>query len=122
MYTHSRLRRAGVPDRDRHLPARTVAVPSPFREVLAMPGRPIDPAVRSEAERHLGRDFSHVRVHTDAAAAASAEEINATAYTAGRDIVFGSGHYQPSTSAGRQLLAHELTHVLQQSSGMSGPG
>ncbi len=121
MHTHARLRRAIAPDREGRLSARTVAVPSTFREVLAKPGCSIDPAARSEAEKAFGRDFSHVRVHTGAAAAASAEAIGATAYTVGRDIVFGPGHYQPGTPAGRRLLAHELTHVLQQGSAVSGP-
>jgi len=64
---------------------------------------------------HAGYDFSHVRVHTDAQATQSARAVSARAYTVGRDIVFGAGEYAPTTSAGRQLLAHELTHVVQQS-------
>jgi len=66
-----------------------------------------------------GFDFSGVRVHSDAAAARSAREINARAYTVGEHIVFGERHYEPHTAAGQQLLAHELTHVVQQISGRS---
>jgi hypothetical protein len=61
-----------------------------------------------------GFDFSHVRVHTDAKAAESAHAVNALAYTVGPDVVFGAGQYAPNTSAGRTLLVHELTHVVQQ--------
>src|SRR5512143_4019409 len=69
----------------------------------------------------LGADFAAVRTHTDAAASRSAEGIGAWAYTAGSHIVFRAGEYQPSTPAGRQLLAHELTHVVQEPSTPAGP-
>lgn len=62
----------------------------------------------------LQADFSRVRLHTDSRAEASARAVNALAYTVGRDIVFGAGQYAPGTTSGRRLLAHELTHVLQQ--------
>jgi hypothetical protein len=65
-------------------------------------------------EPRFGHDFSEVRVHTDAKAAAAALALNANAYTAGRNIVFGVGRYRPASQAGRQLLSHELTHVVQQ--------
>lgn len=65
-------------------------------------------------ESRFGRDFSHVRVHADDHAAASAEAINARAYTVGNDIVFGRGEYRPSDTAGQRLLAHELAHTVQQ--------
>jgi hypothetical protein len=68
-------------------------------------------------EPRFGHDFGHVRVHTDAAAVRSATEVNARAYTVGRDVVFGAGQFTPDTDAGRRLLAHELSHVIQQSSG-----
>ena len=74
----------------------------------------------SSSERlNRGFDFSQVRIHTDARAAQSAHAVNAAAYTVGRDIVFGEGQYQPHTRQGQRLLAHELTHVAQQSSGPS---
>jgi hypothetical protein len=85
--------------------------------VNAGPGWPLEPGVRREMETKLGQDFSRVRVHADASAAQSARGIGALAYTAGRDIVFGSGQYTPETLAGRKLLAHELTHVIQQCGG-----
>jgi hypothetical protein len=65
-------------------------------------------------EPRFGRDFSRVRVHTDARAAASAQALNALAYTVGRNVVFGAGQYSPGTSQGDRLVAHELTHVVQQ--------
>jgi len=64
-----------------------------------------------------GFDFSRIRVHTGAQAAGSARSLNAQAYTVGHEIVFAEGQYAPHTTAGRQLLAHELTHVLQQQAG-----
>jgi hypothetical protein len=67
-------------------------------------------------EPRFGHDFSQVRIHTDARAAESAMAVNAQAYTVGRDIVFGGGHFTPQTSHGQKLLAHELTHVMQQGS------
>jgi hypothetical protein len=66
-------------------------------------------------EPRFGPDFSRVRVHTDAWAVKSARALNALAYTVGRDVVFGRGQYAPQSNQGRRLLAHELTHVLQQS-------
>lgn len=78
------------------------------------PGRPLEPAVRASAERSFGHDFSQVRIHTDAAAAASAQALNAKAYTAGADLVFGPGAYDPASAEGGWLLAHELAHVVQQ--------
>jgi Putative regulator of cell autolysis len=65
-------------------------------------------------ESRFGYDFSGVRIHTDAKAAESARAIDALAYTVGRDVVFGTGQHTPETGAGRLLLAHELTHVVQQ--------
>lgn len=84
-------------------------------QALRSPGRPLDAATRAYMEPRFGYDFSNVRVHTDDAAARSARSIDAVAYTAGTDIAFGPGRYGPNTPAGRELLAHELTHVAQQS-------
>ena len=64
-------------------------------------------------------DFSRVQIHSDRRAAASAQALDARAYTAGGHIVFGDGEYAPQTSRGRRLLAHELTHVVQQSDGVA---
>lgn len=80
-------------------------------------GEPLGASVRSFFEPRFGHDFSQVRVHTDEAAAASARAIGALAYTVGSDVVFRSGQYAPDTSQGRRLLAHELTHVVQQNGG-----
>lgn len=77
-------------------------------------GRPLDGSVRGFMEGRFGRDFGGVRVHTDAHAARSAGQISALAYTAGGDIFFAPGQYRPDTHEGRRLLAHELTHVIQQ--------
>lgn len=70
--------------------------------------------VRAYFERRMGADFSQVRVHADTQAADTAKSINARAFTVGRNIAFGAGEYSPDTTSGRKLLAHELTHVVQQ--------
>ncbi len=90
------------------------AVPPIVHEVLHSPGQPLDAATRAFMEPRFGHDFSHVRVHADAKAAESARAVNARAYTVGNDLVFGSGRYAPRTQASLRLLAHELTHTLQQ--------
>jgi hypothetical protein len=79
-------------------------------------GAALPQPVRAFFEPRLDRDLSHVRVHTDARAAGSAQSLHALAYTSGRDIVFGAGRYAPGTETGRRLLAHELAHVVQQES------
>jgi len=88
--------------------------PPIVHEVLRSPGQPLDAATRSFFEPRFGYDFSQVRVHTDSKAAESAKTLNALAYTIGSDIAFGGGQYLPQTTTGKRLLAHELTHVLQQ--------
>jgi hypothetical protein len=82
-------------------------------EVLQSPGHPLDAATRAFMEPRFGQDFSRVRLHTGAEAAGSARAINALAFTAGKDIVFGSEQYSPDSNCGRRLLAHELAHVVQ---------
>ena len=89
-------------------------VPPVVGEVLSSAGRPLDAGARSFMESRFGHDFSRVRVHTDSRAAESARAVGAFAYTVGEDIVFAHGRYSPGTEAGRRLLAHEMTHVLQQ--------
>jgi hypothetical protein len=89
-------------------------VPPIVHEVLRSPGQSLDPDTRTFMEVRFGHDFSQVRVHTDAKAAESARAVNAMAYTAGQDVVFSAGQYTPRTNAGQRLLAHELTHVVQQ--------
>jgi hypothetical protein len=93
----------------------TNVAPASVDRALSIPGSPLEPAMRQEMEQRFGHDFGRVQVHTDASAAEAARAVNARAYTVGSDIVFGEGRYAPGTSAGKQLLAHELTHVLQQS-------
>jgi hypothetical protein len=93
------------------------AMPSPYtavRDVLHSGGRPLDTRSRAHMDARFGHDFSRVRVHTGARAADSARAVGAMAYTVGRDIVFGDERYAPGTSAGDDLLAHELAHVIQQ--------
>lgn len=90
-------------------------IPPIVQEVLRSPGQLLDAETRALAEPRFGHDFSQVRLHTDVKAAESARAVNALAYTVGRDVVFGEGQYAPTTSEGRQLMAHELTHVAQQS-------
>ncbi len=77
-------------------------------------GQPLPEADRSFMERRFGADFSGVRVHTDGIAVQMNRELNAQAFTYGRDIYFGAGRYSPNISSGKRLLAHELTHVVQQ--------
>ena len=106
-----RLQRAAVS------PNSVDAVPPIVHEVLRTPGEPLDAASRTFMESRFGHDFSRVRVHTNTRAAESAQAVQSLAYTVGRDVVFGSGQYAPGTSTGRRLLAHELTHVIQQGDG-----
>ena len=77
-------------------------------------GQPLPKSARAFFEPRFGQDFSRVRAHTDAQAAETAQTLNARAFTMGHDIVFGAGQYVPGTSEGRRLMAHELTHVMQQ--------
>lgn len=91
---------------------------SPVLDVVGRGGgRPLEPALRADMESRLGADFGDVRVHTDAGASRSAEAVNAHAYTVGSDVVFRSERWNPDSSDGRQTLAHELVHVVQQRSG-----
>lgn len=90
-------------------------VPAVVHDVLRSSGQPLDETTRSFMEPRFNYDFSNVRVHVGARAAESAAAVNASAYTVGRNIVFGARRYAPGTSAGQRLLAHELTHVVQQS-------
>jgi len=83
-------------------------------ESIKTGGEPLHPANRSFFEQRFGHDFSNVRIHSDDRASQSAKGINAQAYTTGQHIIFGAGHYSPNTQAGQKLLAHELTHVIQQ--------
>lgn len=92
-----------------------MVAPTSVDRVLSSPGQPLDPVLQQDMGQRFGHDFSHVRVHTDGAAARSAQDVNANAYTVGHNIVFGNGQFAPETHGGRRLVAHELTHVVQQS-------
>jgi len=91
--------------------------PPIVHEVLRSPGQPLDAATRAFFEPRFGHDLSNVRVHSDSAAARAARAVNANAFAVGRDIVFGANRFSPESHNGRQLIAHELTHVLQQRAG-----
>lgn len=77
-------------------------------------GSPLDTSVRAPMERAFGADFSGVRVHTGAHSDALNDAVQAKAFTTGQDVFFRSGEFNPGSSAGKELLAHELTHVVQQ--------
>lgn len=81
---------------------------------LSTTGQTLSASSRQYFEPRFGHDFSNVRIHTDSGAAQSAQSINALAYTTGNNIVFNSGQYSPETPTGQRLMAHELTHVIQQ--------
>jgi hypothetical protein len=89
--------------------------PEIVQDALRAPGEPLDGGTRAFMESRFGHDFSNVRVHADGRGAASSAAVGALAYTVGHHIAFEAGRYEPSTSAGRRLLAHELAHVVQQS-------
>jgi hypothetical protein len=91
---------------------------SPVRDVVGSGGGALlDRDTRGFMESRLGADFSDVRVHTDAKATESARSVQAHAYTVGNDVVFQSDKYAPQSDSGQRMLAHELTHVVQQRSG-----
>jgi Domain of unknown function (DUF4157) len=95
--------------------AETAVAPASVDHVLASAGKSLDPTIQREMEGRFGFDFSRVRVHTGPAAEQSVRDVNARAYTVGDNLVFGAGEFKPDTRQGRRLLAHELTHVAQQS-------
>ena len=104
-----RRMRAGGPNAPGKLPATLAGTPGGPGS-----GQPLDVATRSFFEPRFEHSFAHVRVHTDTRAADSAAAVHALAYTAGSNIVFAAGQYAPDSQSGRRLLAHELTHVVQQ--------
>ncbi|MEK8033832.1 DUF4157 domain-containing protein [Ideonella sp. DXS29W] len=116
--TPLRLSRAALPSAGSNAKDADTA-PAIVDDVLAGPGRALDAATRRFMEPRFGSDFSHVRVHDDAHAHASARAVNAAAYTVGSHIVFGAGRLQPDSPTGQRLLAHELSHVLQQGGGQA---
>lgn len=90
---------------------------SSVSDVVSSGGSPLDAGVREDMEGRFGQDFSDVRVHTGSQAHDSAKSVNAHAYTVGSNIVFQRDKYDPSSESGKHMLAHELTHVVQQRSG-----
>jgi len=98
------------------------AAPPGVEEVLRAPGQSLDAATRTYMDLRFGHDFSCVRIHSGSAAAQSAKELHAKAYTSGNNIVFDSGRYTPGTAEGDRLLAHELTHTIQQTGGRRASG
>lgn len=96
----------------------SLPIASPLiQDALNSSEQPLDHEIRALMEQHFKHDFSRVRVHADERAALSAVAVGARAYTVGQNIVFGAGQYAPSTEVGQRLLAHELTHVVQQHQG-----
>ncbi len=96
--------------------------PASVPSVLASAGSPLSESTRAFFEPRFGQDLSQVRVHTEGEAQQSARDVNALAYTVGSHIVFRDGQYAPQSPDGQRLLAHELTHVVQQSAASSGAG
>jgi len=91
---------------------------SPVLDVVSSGGgQPLDTETRADMEGRLGHDFGDVRVHTDSRASDSAKAVNAHAYTVGSNVVFQRDAYDPGSDAGKHMLAHELTHVVQQRQG-----
>jgi hypothetical protein len=90
---------------------------SPVHDAVSSGGAPLEPGLRVDMENRFGQDFGDVRIHNDDAAHSSAKSVNAQAYTVGSDIVFQRDRYDPASDAGRHMLAHELTHVVQQRNG-----
>jgi hypothetical protein len=81
------------------------------------PGKALEPTVRADMEERFGEDFRGVRIHSDAQARDTARQLGADAYTVSKDIFFDAGKYDPTSYQGRRLLAHELTHTVQQTRG-----
>ena len=101
-------REVGKPEAPKKLPSSVTGALS------SSSGQPLPPSARTPMEQSFGTDLSGVRVHTREQAAQASKDINATAFTHGQDIYFGEGKYQPGTGEGEKLLAHELTHTIQQ--------
>jgi uncharacterized protein DUF4157 len=97
--------------------AKSLGLPD-VHEALRPSGKPLDRVTREHVESRFGHDFSRVRVHTNSSAGDAAAGIHARAFTVNHDIVFGVGEYAPHTGSGLRLLAHELTHVVQQRAGV----
>jgi hypothetical protein len=104
----------GVDQRPRTNHAQYGTAPPIVQEIVSSPGEPLDAGTRAFMEPRLGHDFGEVRVHAGPRAMQAARSLNAVAYTVGRDIVLGRENVAPDTRQGRELIAHELAHVVQQ--------
>lgn len=113
---------AGIMQRKSRDGGEVSEIPAIVHEVLSSPGQPLDTFSRALMEPRFRHDFSRVRVHSDARAADSALAVNALAYTVGQHVVFGASQYTPYSASGQRLMAHELTHVVQQSGSQLDPG
>jgi hypothetical protein len=98
-------------------PAGETGVPDEVRSVISSPGRSMDESVQREMESKMGGNFGDVQLHTGPTAASAADAINARAFTIGNHVAFNSGEYQSDSPEGKKVLAHELTHVRQQTEG-----
>lgn len=96
-------------------------VANQIKNVGSISGSPLDTSTKGFMESRFSYDFSKVKIHIGETATRSAGSVNALAYTLGNNIVFGQGQYQPNTLKGKRLLAHELTHVVQQSNASYNP-
>ena len=96
------------------------AAPPIVHQVINQPGRALDTSTRNFMESRFGRDFSRIRIHTGPSADLANQAVQASAFTVGNDVVFGQSQYRPRTTTGGRLLAHELAHVVQQTSPASG--
>lgn len=114
--THSSV--SGAPPRIQRYARQTTegtdTAPASVDRVLSSFGRPLEPTLQQDMEQRFGHDFSRVRVHSGAAAEQSARDVKANAYTVGHNVVFDVGRFEPGTHEGRRLIAHELSHVVQQ--------
>jgi hypothetical protein len=115
-----RSRSAAEPQTPEQAPHVSSQVSQEIRQQLSG-GQALPAQVRLFMEPRLGADFGSVRIHTDAAAARLSDEVDAHAFTVGNHVFFGSGQFQPDTAVGKELIAHELTHTLQQSEGAAEP-
>lgn len=118
---HPRGYRSALPPSARATVTDPAGIPAVVHNAIASPSSPLDAATRAFMEPRFGRDFRGVRVHVGSRADAAAGAVQARAFTLGGDIVFRKGEYAPATAPGRKLLAHELTHVVQQSGNLRGP-
>src|SRR5947209_1772202 len=109
MSEHLRARRTGGGVGSLTLVSPRVAAPA-----IRPAGRALDTGIQARMSARFGHDFSQVRIHTDSEAAEAAQAVGAKAYTRGEDIVFNEDRYAPGSREGDRLLAHELTHVVQQ--------